>query len=222
MTMHDSTSKHLLTIALLAGLTGACDRDEPQADEASLRMCQYDDFSVEITDGPNKGLELAGTLLFVQEEPDARIGGHLRTTAGDIVPMTATVNDRSDISLAFQTPAGTVMGLGHMAGGLCDADAITGAAIGPEIAATSDLAASDRGHWLLSDPHRLVEVPDYISEYPDLSMPPGDFTANVTASTCQSSGGVIVLRCGFLCLYTYQVCQGGDRGGEVIYNGNQA
>ena len=209
---------------LLAAMTGACDSAEaPQPSEETLRMCQYDDFSVELTDGPNAGLRLAGTMFFIRDQPDTRIGGHLKTTDGEIVPIAATVNDRQDIALTFHTKVGYVMGLGHMEGDLCAADDIEGAAIGPEIDAANDITASDRGHWLLAKPQMVDQLPDGTFNYPgDTTNQDGTFTTNVTASTCMSSGGVVELRCGLFCLYTYEACRGGDRNGEVIINGSQS
>ncbi len=211
-------------LLLFAGLTGACDdRGEPQPSEETLRMCQYDDFSVDITDGPNAGFHLDGTMFFIRDEPDARIGGHLKTSVGEIVPIAATVNDRNDIAITFHTSAGHVMGLGPMKGALCDADDIAGGAIGPEIAASSDIGESDRGHWLLASPHHVTELPEGEFNYPgDITNQGGEFTTNVTAATCVSSGGIVELRCGLFCLYTYYACRGGDKNNEVIVNGTQS
>lgn len=209
--------------ALILAVGAGCDSpgaDEPS--EATLRMCQYDDFSVELTDGPNAGLKLAGSLFFIKDEPDTRIGGHLMTKDGEVVPLSATVNDRQDIALTFHTTAGYVMGLGHMRGALCDADDVVGAAIGPEIDESNDLARSDRGHWLMSQPKQVYELPNYSSfNYPgDIGNQDGTFTSNVTAQQCTAGGGVVELRCGLLCLYTYQACRGGDHRDEVIINGS--
>ncbi len=139
-------------------------------------MCQYDEFSVELTDGPNAGLRLEGTMFFIGDQPDTRFGGHLKTTDGEIVPIAATVNDRQDIALTFHTKVGYVMGLGHMQGDLCAADDIQGAAIGPEIDGSNDITASDRGHWLMDTPHMVYDLPTEPFNYP------GD-TTNQDSST---------------------------------------
>src|SRR5690606_2622685 len=122
-----------------------------------------------------------------------RLGGHLMTVDGEVIPISATVNDKNDIAITFRTMAGYVMGLGPMTGELCAADDITGAAIGPVIAASSDVAESDRGHWLLKTPNPIDEVPQIDLDFPNDPgvVDGGDFTSNVTASTCTSSGGVV-------------------------------
>jgi len=57
----------------LAAMIGACDSSgEPQPSEETLRMCQYDEFSVELTDGPNAGLRLEGTMFFIRDQPGRR------------------------------------------------------------------------------------------------------------------------------------------------------
>ena len=119
--------------AVLAGVP-ACDspaESDGRLDVRDLDLCKYDDFSVDITSGPSKGLHLAGTVYFIQKRPELHIGGMLQTVDGEIIPISASVNGQSDLSLTFHTAGGFVQGLGRMEGELCGADDITGAAIGP-------------------------------------------------------------------------------------------
>ena len=209
--------------AVLAGVP-ACDspaESDGRLDVRDLDLCKYDDFSVDITSGPSKGLHLAGTVYFIQKRPELHIGGMLQTVDGEIIPISASVNGQSDLSLTFHTAGGFVQGLGRMEGELCGADDITGAAIGPVIGGGKDLSKSDSGHWLMAKPSLLLDLPPGPFDYPgDLTNQGGDdFTSNVTASECYAGGGVVELRCGPLCLFTYEACRGGDENDEVIVNG---
>lgn len=215
----------LLGAALVA--VPACDSPADGDGRLALRdldLCKYDDFSVDITSGPSKGLHLEGTVYFIQKRPELHIGGMLQTLDGEIIPISAAVTEQSDLSLTFHTPGGFVQGLGRMEGELCGADDIAGAAIGPVIAGGSDISKSDSGHWLMLKPSLLTDFPAGPFNFPgDLVNQGGDeFTTNVTASECFASGGVVELRCGPLCLYTYEACRGGDHNDEVIINGTQS
>lgn len=202
-----------LSVALLA----ACDTDdEPAFHEERLEMCRYDDFSADITSGPNQGLHLAGTLFLIREQPDTRIGGHLMTPDNEVIPIHATVSEENDIAITFHTQAGFVMGLGPMTGPLCDADNIEGVAVGPVIG--DGVNDGDSGHWLLQAPNPLDELPVIEPfNYPgDLNPQDSGFTTNVTAQQCFKGGGVVELRCKLFCLLTYKACRGGDHKDEVI------
>jgi hypothetical protein len=83
-----------------------------------------------------------------------------------------------------------------------------------------DFGDPDFGDPGLGDP----ELGDpYLGNGQPFSGDEGGFETNVTAKTCESSGGQVVeVCCLILCLCTYQRCQGGDKNGEVIINGSES
>lgn len=132
------------------------DTPEVAAAQRELRMCRYDEFSVEITAGPNAGLKLAGQLGLVVRAAEKRFSGAF-IVDGESLPVTGQQGANGQIALTVRTAEGYVSGIGPLTHTLCsaEADGIEGVAVGPTIAETSDMQGTDTGHWLLASPDRL-------------------------------------------------------------------
>ena len=46
--------------------------------------------------------------------------------------------------------------------------------------------------------------------------PISNFCSDLTTNGCTRGGGVVELRCGLLCLYTYNACRGGDLRNKML------
>lgn len=150
-------------VLALAAAT-ACDPQEPAPapeSKPSVRVCHFDEFSVDITGGPSAGLKLAGKLVAVEEEATGRLYGGLETDAGEIT-WTGQYTAGGRISVAFQVGDDVVSGVGPIAGSLCDGGpAIEGIAFGPTVAADYAVEGTDVGHWILNSPVESALVLDF-------------------------------------------------------------
>ena len=104
----------LSSLTALAGLLTSCGgtASPMMASAPTSRICEYSDFSVDITAGPSAGLRLAGPLVLEESlsdgalvdrssSPTARAFGHRLGLQG------------GDIALTFHSKTGYVMGAGQ-------------------------------------------------------------------------------------------------------------
>lgn len=134
----------------------ADDTPEVAASSSELRMCRYEDFSVEITSGPNAGLKLAGKLNLVVRPAAKAFTGAFEVDAESFL-VRGQQGANGQIALTVRTPEGYVSGIGPLDHTLCgeDADGIEGIAVGPTVGDENDMGGTDTGHWLLASPNLL-------------------------------------------------------------------
>lgn len=156
-----SMSAFLLLSSFCAPLTG-CDSSPSGSNSTSSapdsRVCEYSDFSVDITAGPSAGLHLAGSLHLEELLRTGGLSGSLQTSTGSLIPVTGSVYRSGDIALTFHTKSGYVMGLGKLGDNFCKPGTrIEGVAIGPRIDSNNSISQSDSGHWVLSGAFQIFE-----------------------------------------------------------------
>lgn len=148
--------------------------------QQNSRVCEYDDFSVDVTSGPSLGLHLAGSLLLEETISTGSLSGALRATDGSLIPVSGSVYKNGDIALTFNTRNGYVMGLGALGDKFCKPGAmLEGVAIGPRVSANM-ITASDSGHWLLQSPNLLFEPTVTLLEPTD---PTGEYSITIASGT---------------------------------------
>lgn len=125
------------------------------ASAGELSLCEYKDFSVEITQGPSKGTKINGDLRFVVSQPDGGLEGALKTADGKSWAVLGKATSRQ-ISLTIQTAKGVVNGLGQTGNQLCKKGVdLRGVAVGPVVSSSDKLPETDVGHWLASTAIRV-------------------------------------------------------------------
>lgn len=157
--------------------------------EQHVRICEYDDFSVDVTSGPSSGLHLAGSLLLEEYIPSGGLSGALRGADGKLTPVTGAVYKNGDIALTFNTETGYVMGLGALGDKFCKSGAkLEGVAVGPRVSTTNMIGDSDSGHWILLSPNLILEPPTLTLEpiNPSAGLISGAGSGFLNAVTCQA------------------------------------
>lgn len=151
---------------MLALAVAGCDTDSQgaptgAASSEEVAVCHFDDFSVEITQGPSAGLKLAGQLVAVEGMTTGRLYGMLETDSASI-PWTGQYTPGAQVSVAFQVEDRIVSGVGPIAGSLCaDGSPIEGIAFGPTVGDSFVVDGTDVGHWILGTPTQSAFMLNY-------------------------------------------------------------
>ncbi len=196
----------------LCAATAACGEDsgdsqpDPAASEAQIQSidvdgCTFNQFQLDITEGPSAGLTVEGKLFLAKDASTAGglSGGFLWN--GQHVAVTGAYTD-DNIALHVDLGDGRfVEGYGPITGGNYCA-AVEGVALGPTSAPdNSDPAKFDQGHWLALSPDYLepIQVDIIFDPFGTLTLAEGDYnTLNITqeckdkaktACACCSVGG---------------------------------
>ena len=190
----------LSSLTALAGLLASCGgtASPMMASAPTSRICEYSDFSVDITTGPSAGLRLAGPLVLEESLSDGALSGSLKLADGSRIPVTGSVYKSGDIALTFHSKTGYVMGLGKLGDNFCRAGTtLSGIAIGPRVDPNSQISPSDTGHWLLSGSYSLTPITTTLT----LAEPtyPSEITLSGTtttyAVTCQTGATQVSASC---------------------------
>lgn len=150
-----------LTLAVSACDTNSQESPPEAANSEEVAVCHFDQFSVEITQGPSAGLKLAGQLVAVEGLTTGRLYGMLNTDSASI-PWTGQYTPGAQVSVAFQVDDQIVSGVGPISGSLCaDASPIEGIAFGPTVGDSFAVEGTDVGHWILHSPVESAFMLDY-------------------------------------------------------------